>query len=148
MALPKSKTNHIIPSQPQHTLTSNASISQLIATGGKPIKTPARPMLTEIIPNKLFISNLEGSQDVSRIIVCYIDILYLFVLFFIILINFINYFFNFVSKQLKITHVVAVLKTKMNNIYPDSIQRLWVYLYDFTFLFNIYYLLHLLLLLY
>jgi hypothetical protein len=73
MTIPKSKTNHIITSQPQHSLSSNSSISQLIAAGGKPMKTPARPILTEIIPNKLFISNLEGSQDVSRIVVYFFE---------------------------------------------------------------------------
>jgi hypothetical protein len=33
-------------------------------------KTPAPPILTEIIPNKLFISNLEGAQNVNQILVC------------------------------------------------------------------------------
>jgi hypothetical protein len=36
----------------------------------KPQKTPAPPILTEIIPNRLYISNLEGAQNINKIVVC------------------------------------------------------------------------------
>lgn len=63
-------------------------------------KNPAPPFLTEILPNRLYISNIEGASDVARVV------------------------------SLGITHVVAVLKTKITNPYPPNIQRLWMPVVD------------------
>lgn len=57
-------------------------------------------IITEIIPKKVFISNIEGSQNVPLL------------------------------QSLGITHVVSILETRLVEFYPSTIQRLWVPVVD------------------
>jgi hypothetical protein len=44
-------------------------VNFLFIAVAKAQKIPAPPIITEIIPNKLFISNLEGAQNVNQLLV-------------------------------------------------------------------------------